>query len=988
MLKKLFGKNKKGDDTPDIKTPTPSNDDKTRVRNQIYRNLAVPVAYEKDTVKGQFVDKIDDECPMMNEDEAGFHLFGAESQNVWDECEEYEAFVVNTDLKDTIKFMKKNKCVDFIVLCRGNKEVKFTFKEMCNIAGYDPADFDATETPAMSGGGASSTRFIGKAPGTNRVAQAAMATGAAAASGQQSSNSNDDDLARENNDSQSIFKFLKANGTYVARIEGQTDWFVSGEGDKKCLLAAETMDDIAIYFYAHDKDAMDKIQIGQVPQRDVMKFLDDNNHNMIFIWGSDVKAQPAVMPKMCNISRAGVETWLEREGTLEAFEANKELLEYAMKLIVDAKHVPLLCADSSRVQQPVKSVKDLICMTVESHRGAPCLKASFTDEQVQLAKSKYPDRDMGIVPVAVDVVMEALQTDLYSGIWVETDRGGKILPWELLCAINSELVKKPHCVRQRIVKNAEDDKAYQVKVVKAYEALTDIIDVNIFTSSGNNFMALYGYCAAGCYVDQSFNQYMQNFDKAVEAKHPDSIYKALIDMAYAVSEKDASITKEAKAKIDNAYRVSQRQKLGFGDLVFLKPSEGSCLYEANVWLYRALTNDHEVEMMTNVLKETNMPAQDIEKYINLVKGPYCGLLNEWLAAISTKKMRTSSLVKINGIDIRATAQIVKEQNNQLNEAMQMHLGYLMMLDMALGDTRFVEYTQARMKQYDKFDADMEAQRVSRFNQALAMGAAASTTIPVSDLPADFRPRNPQPVNNTARPTPMGGGKMMPGQKLPMIVLEDGWTQRKIFTRAMEAGIVDMGTNDVIGALIVPKGHEYEGKMMWGWKAMTREDYDNCGYGEYMPKRQTTTTMPQPSGKVYDVLTLGKVIDDYPHNKCDNEEILTYRMANGQNFTFKAIDLKRAERSILVECLTKLSMDKDQATDALLYLYPYVDIMLECGQFMMGIKPSNPISVEGYTAEKLMQTTYLSNLGAYNYLVYLRKNPAEALDNLRNGLPTY
>ena len=178
MLKKIFGKNKKGDDTPDIKTPTPSTDDKTRVKNQIYRNLAVPVAYEKETVNGQFVDKIDDECPMMNEDEAGFHLFGAESQDVWNECEEYEASVVNTDLKDTIKFMKKNKCVDFIVLCRGNKEVKFTFKEMCNIAGYDPADFDATETPAMSGGGASSTRFIGKAPGTNRVAQTAGAVGA------------------------------------------------------------------------------------------------------------------------------------------------------------------------------------------------------------------------------------------------------------------------------------------------------------------------------------------------------------------------------------------------------------------------------------------------------------------------------------------------------------------------------------------------------------------------------------------------------------------------------------------------------------------------------------------------------------------------------------------------------------------------------------------------------------------------------------------
>lgn len=49
-------------------------------------------------------------------------------------------------------------------------------------------------------------------------------------------------------------------------------------------------------------------------------------------------------------------------------------------------------------------------------------------------------------------------------------------------------------------------------------------------------------------------------------------------------------------------------------------------------------------------------------------------------------------------------------------------------------------------------------------------------------------------------------------------------------------------------------------------------------------------------------------------------------------------------------------------------------------------PENPVSVLGYTAEKLCQTTYLSPLEAYNFLVFLSEEPDAALADIKAGLP--
>jgi hypothetical protein len=69
---------------------------------------------------------------------------------------------------------------------------------------------------------------------------------------------------------------------------------------------------------------------------------------------------------------------------------------------------------------------------------------------------------------------------------------------------------------------------------------------------------------------------------------------------------------------------------------------------------------------------------------------------------------------------------------------------------------------------------------------------------------------------------------------------------------------------------------------------------------------------------------------------------------------------------------------------------YPDIMAEFTNWILNGKfppdDNQPITIEGYTAEMLAQTTYLRPVGAYNYLMYLRKNPKEALENLKKGLP--
>lgn len=65
-----------------------------------------------------------------------------------------------------------------------------------------------------------------------------------------------------------------------------------------------------------------------------------------------------------------------------------------------------------------------------------------------------------------------------------------------------------------------------------------------------------------------------------------------------------------------------------------------------------------------------------------------------------------------------------------------------------------------------------------------------------------------------------------------------------------------------------------------------------------------------------------------------------------------------------------------------------DILAEFAGYIQNntFPQTSPITVEGITAEQLTKMTYLTPLGAYNYLIRLREKPQEALADLAAGLP--
>lgn len=102
-------------------------------------------------------------------------------------------------------------------------------------------------------------------------------------------------------------------------------------------------------------------------------------------------------------------------------------------------------------------------------------------------------------------------------------------------------------------------------------------------------------------------------------------------------------------------------------------------------------------------------------------------------------------------------------------------------------------------------------------------------------------------------------------------------------------------------------------------------------------------------------------------------------------TLKETDRKDA---VINYCRTELNMNDKRAEASFEKLFRWKDILNE---FYFYIKNKRfmqfqPITVSNYSAQQLCESTYLSPLGAYNYLIYLRESPKEALEDLRNGLP--
>lgn len=105
-------------------------------------------------------------------------------------------------------------------------------------------------------------------------------------------------------------------------------------------------------------------------------------------------------------------------------------------------------------------------------------------------------------------------------------------------------------------------------------------------------------------------------------------------------------------------------------------------------------------------------------------------------------------------------------------------------------------------------------------------------------------------------------------------------------------------------------------------------------------------------------------------------------------TYMKLEQAKRENSIVEYLMNECSMSEKRARDAYNKLYGQYDILNEFYFYVRNgrFTTFSPITVEGISAQQLNESTYLSPVGAYNYLIYLRESPKEALEDLKRGLP--
>ena len=100
------------------------------------------------------------------------------------------------------------------------------------------------------------------------------------------------------------------------------------------------------------------------------------------------------------------------------------------------------------------------------------------------------------------------------------------------------------------------------------------------------------------------------------------------------------------------------------------------------------------------------------------------------------------------------------------------------------------------------------------------------------------------------------------------------------------------------------------------------------------------------------------------------------------------EIHRYDKELVRRMKEIFRLNQRRAVQSLDKLAAYEDIYDEFVKVIYGKKQDaleHPVSVEGYTAGALAERYPLSVLGAYNYLIYLRERPKEALADLEKGL---
>ena len=89
---------------------------------------------------------------------------------------------------------------------------------------------------------------------------------------------------------------------------------------------------------------------------------------------------------------------------------------------------------------------------------------------------------------------------------------------------------------------------------------------------------------------------------------------------------------------------------------------------------------------------------------------------------------------------------------------------------------------------------------------------------------------------------------------------------------------------------------------------------------------------------------------------------------------------------------ELGEKNSRAEEMYLKLEKHPDILNEFGYYLtkreFPVENNGAVIIGGYSAKKLSETvgSKLTPIGIYNYLIYLREEPEEALSNLQKGLP--
>ena len=111
----------------------------------------------------------------------------------------------------------------------------------------------------------------------------------------------------------------------------------------------------------------------------------------------------------------------------------------------------------------------------------------------------------------------------------------------------------------------------------------------------------------------------------------------------------------------------------------------------------------------------------------------------------------------------------------------------------------------------------------------------------------------------------------------------------------------------------------------------------------------------------------------------------------EGYITKSISDKVIETSYHYVCdflQKKYNISKSEAENIWKHLSYDFNVLNEVKYFALNNKfvpEDDCYRVEGYSAQDIYEKTYLTEIGAYNYLIYLDKHPEQALKDLKNGL---